>query len=75
MALEDIVDAVKSVKSHKRFTFRATTIAAILLGDVLNFVSLLAAFISDDGNAPKFLTIWASVVVHPLQKSYESCIR
>lgn len=35
----------------------------ILLGDILNFASLLAAFISNNGNAPKFLTIWVSIVV------------
>ncbi len=63
MAFDDLIEAVKSVKTHKRFNIRATAIGAILLGDVLNFASLLAAFISNDGNAPKYLTIWASIIV------------
>lgn len=63
MIFDNVLEAAKSVQSHKRFNLRATTIVAILLGDVLNFASLLAAFISNDGNAPKFLTIWASIVV------------
>lgn len=62
--LNDLTQIMASLKSHKRYWLRSTAIVSIIIGSVLNFVSLLAVFIdSSCGNAPRYLTVWTSIVV------------
>ena len=62
--VDELTKVMESLKSHKRFSLRSAAIASILVGSILNFVSLLAVFVgSHGGNAPRHLTAWTSVVV------------
>ena len=62
--VDEITNVMESLKSHKRFWLRSAAIVSVLVGSILNFVSLLAVFMDNHGgNAPKHLTAWTSVVV------------
>ena len=62
--VDELRNLMESLKSHKRFYLRSVVIASILVGSILNFVSLLVVFMdSHGGNAPKHLTACTSVVV------------
>ena len=62
--VDELTNVMESLKSHKRFYLRSVVIVSILVGSVLNFVSLLAVFMDSNGsNAPKHLTAWTSVIV------------
>lgn len=62
--LNDLAQIIASLKSHKRYSLRSTALVSILVGSVLNFASLLAAFIDINcGNAPRYLTVWTSIVL------------
>ena len=60
----EVSEVLKSLKSHKRYHLRLTAISSILLGSILNFTFFLVAFIHNRmGFAPRYLAIWASIVV------------
>ncbi len=66
--VQQIIDEASEVygtlKTHNRYTLRLAAIISILIGSVLNFISVIAAFVSHgSGDAPRFLTVWASIVV------------
>ena len=61
---QELTTVVESLKSHRRYSLRTVAIVSILAGSVLNFACLLAAFIdSNYDNAPRYLTVWTSIVV------------
>ena len=64
--LDSTSEIYSSLKSHSRYSLRLSALFSILIGTVLNFASFLAAFIGfSRGDAPRYLTVWAGVVVCP----------
>ena len=62
--VDELINVMESLKSHKRFWLRSAAIVSVLVGSVLNLGSLLAVFMDNHGaNAPKHLTAWTAVVV------------
>ena len=53
----------KSMRMHPRYNARWRSLVAIGVGFVLNCVSLIAAFVGVNGNAPKWVTVWVEIVV------------
>lgn len=62
--LHDLSDVYKTLQTHKRYKLRLAAIVSISLGSMLNFAAFLTAFIAfRSGDAPRYLTVWASICV------------
>ena len=62
--LDQATEIYATLKTHKRYTLRLTAIISIAIGSVFNFASFVCAFVGfSSGDAPRYLTVWASVVV------------
>ena len=76
-AIQEVVDEVYEIyatlRTHKRYQLRLAAIISILIGSVLNFASFMCAFIGFHRRAaPRYLTVWASIVVSdPAQRLHD----
>lgn len=60
--LHEVSDISKTLKTHKRYSLRLAALVSIVIGSILNFISFICAFTGYQ-NAPKHVTIWASICV------------